>query len=176
MPYKSKVIIALSALLISSLAWLILGQGIKYVIDQGFVNGNKEALGQALAAVLGVVIVGSIATYFRFYWMVWLGERVCADIRKNLFSHLVTLTPSFFENTRTGEIISRFTSDTTLLQSVVGTGVSMALRSLVMFLGALVLMAITSTTLTLLVFIAVPLMLAPITSLIVAIAPPANTA
>ncbi|MGB3724344.1 MAG: ABC transporter transmembrane domain-containing protein, partial [Glaciecola sp.] len=162
MPYKSKVIIALSALLISSLAWLILGQGIKYVIDQGFVNGNKEALGQALAAVLGVVIVGSIATYFRFYWMVWLGERVCADIRKNLFSHLVTLTPSFFENTRTGEIISRFTSDTTLLQSVVGTGVSMALRSLVMFLGALVLMAITSTTLTLLVFIAVPLMLVPI--------------
>jgi ATP-binding cassette subfamily B protein len=146
----------------SSLAWLLLGQGIKYVVDQGFIASNKEALEQALLVVLGVVVFGSIATYFRFYWMVWLGERVCADIRKSLFSHLVTLTPSFFENTRTGEIISRFTSDTTLLQSVVGTGVSMALRSLVMFIGALVLMSITSFTLTILVFIAVPLMLIPI--------------
>ncbi|MGK0372203.1 MAG: ATP-binding cassette subfamily B protein [Glaciecola sp.] len=161
-PYKKQVAIALSALMLSSLAWLLLGQGIKYVIDQGFVASNKDALEQALAVVLAVVVFGSIATYFRFYWMVWLGERVCADIRKSLFSHLVTLTPSFFENTRTGEIISRFTSDTTLLQSVVGTGVSMALRSIVMFIGALVLMSITSFTLTILVFIAVPLMLIPI--------------
>lgn len=148
--------------MLSSLAWLLLGQGIKYVIDQGFVASNKDALEQALVVVLAVVVFGSIATYFRFYWMVWLGERVCADIRKALFTHLVTLSPSFFENTRTGEIISRFTSDTTLLQSVVGTGVSMALRSIVMFIGALVLMSITSFTLTLLVFIAVPFMLIPI--------------
>ena len=162
LPYKKQVIIALIALLVSSTAWLVLGQGIKYVVDQGFVAQNKTALTQSLLVVLGVVTFGSIATYFRFYWMVWLGERVCADIRKSLFAHLVTLTPNFFENTRTGEIISRFTSDTTLLQSVVGTGVSMALRSLVMFLGALVLMAITSLKLTALVFIAVPLMLIPI--------------
>jgi len=94
--------------------------------------------------------------------MVWLGERVCADIRKSLFAHLVTLTPNFFANTRTGEIISRFTSDTTLLQSVVGTGVSMALRSSLMFVGALILMAVTSFKLTILVFIAVPIMLIPI--------------
>ena len=162
LPYKKQVAIALTALMLSSLAWLLLGQGIKFVIDQGFVAKNADALKQSLAVVLGVVVFGSIATYFRFYWMVWLGERVCADIRKALFTHLVTLTPSFFENTRTGEIISRFTSDTTLLQSVVGTGVSMALRSLVMFVGALVLMAITSLKLTLMVFIAVPLMLIPI--------------
>ena len=162
LPYKKQVIIAMSALLISSLAWLLLGQGIKYVIDQGFVAQNKNALTYSLGVVLGVVIIGAISTYFRFYWMVWLGERVCADIRKSLFAHLVTLSPNFFENTRTGEIISRFTSDTTLLQSVVGTGVSMALRSLVMFVGALILMAITSLKLTLLVFIAVPLMLIPI--------------
>ena len=161
-PYKKQVTIALTALMLSSLAWLLLGQGIKYVIDKGFIASNKDALEQALFVVITVVIFGSIATYFRFYWMVWLGERVCADIRKALFAHLVTLTPSFFENTRTGEIISRFTSDTTLLQSVVGTGVSMALRSLVMFVGALVLMSITSPVLTVLVFIAVPLMLFPI--------------
>jgi ATP-binding cassette subfamily B protein len=112
--------------------------------------------------VLVIAFIGSIATYCRFYLMVWLGERVCADIRKALFSHLVTLSPSFFAESRTGEVISRFTSDTTLLQSVVGTGVSMALRSFVMFVGALVLMAITSTTLTLYVFIAVPIILLPI--------------
>lgn len=161
-PYKKQVFIALVALMLSSLAWLLLGQGIKLVIDQGFVENNQDALTNALMVVLGVVLFGSIATYFRFYWMVWLGERVCADIRTALFSHLVTLPPSFFENTRTGEIISRFTSDTTLLQSVVGTGVSMALRSAVMFIGALALMTLTSLTLTLLVFIAVPLMLIPI--------------
>ncbi len=161
-PYKKQVFIALTALMMSSLAWLLLGQGIKYVIDQGFIASNKDTLKQALLVVLGVVAFGSLATYFRFYWMVWLGERVCADIRKALFSHLITLTPSFFENTRTGEIISRFTSDTTLLQSVVGTSVSMALRSLVMFIGALALMATTSFKLTVLVFIAVPLMLVPI--------------
>lgn len=161
-PYKKQVFIALSALLVSSLAWLLLGQGIKYVIDQGFVAENEQALRYSLAVVLGVVFIAAVSTYFRFYWMVWLGERVCADIRKSLFAHLVTLTPNFFENTRTGEIISRFTSDTTLLQSVVGTGVSMALRSSLMFVGALILMAITSFKLTILVFIAVPLMLIPI--------------
>ncbi|MDT0593630.1 ABC transporter transmembrane domain-containing protein [Glaciecola petra] len=161
-PYKKQVFIALTALLLSSLAWLLLGQGIKHVIDQGFVAENTDTLQQALIVVLGVVLLGSVATYFRFYWMVWLGERVCADIRSDLFSHLVKLTPSFFENTRTGEIISRFTSDTTLLQSIVGTGISMALRSLVMFVGALVLMLFTSPKLTLFVFIAVPLILLPI--------------
>lgn len=161
-PYKKQVLIALLSLLISSLAWLLLGQGIKYVIDQGFVANNKDALQGALYLVIGVIIIGSLATYFRFYWMVWLGERVCADIRKKLFSHLLSLSPSFFEKTRTGEIISRFTSDTTLLQSVVGTGVSMALRSIVMFIGALILMAVTSYQLTIMVFVAVPLMLIPI--------------
>jgi ATP-binding cassette subfamily B protein len=144
------------------MAWLVLGQGIKLVVDQGFVAGDESMLLNSLLLVLVIAFIGSIATYCRFYLMVWLGERVCADIRKALFSHLVTLSPSFFAESRTGEVISRFTSDTTLLQSVVGTGVSMALRSFVMFVGALVLMAITSTTLTLYVFIAVPIILLPI--------------
>lgn len=161
-PYTSKVVIALIALLVGAMSWLILGQGIKLVVDQGFVAGDESMLMNSLLLVLLVAFIGSIATYCRFYWMVWLGERVCADIRKALFSHLVTLSPNFFAESRTGEVISRFTSDTTLLQSVVGTGVSMALRSFVMFIGALVLMAITSTTLTIYVFIAVPVILLPI--------------
>lgn len=162
LPYKKYVFIAISALLLSSLAWLLLGQGIKYVVDEGFVANDKIALRQSLIGVILVVFLAAVSTYFRFYWMLWLGERVCADIRKKLFCHLLSLPPSFFENTKTGEIISRFTSDTTLLQSVVGTSISMALRSSVMLIGALVLMAFTSPLLTLLVFIAVPLMLVPI--------------
>lgn len=161
-PYTSKVVFALIALVVGAMAWLVLGQGIKLVVDQGFVAGDESMLLNSLLLVLVIAFIGSIATYCRFYLMVWLGERVCADIRKALFSHLVTLSPSFFAESRTGEVISRFTSDTTLLQSVVGTGVSMALRSFVMFVGALVLMAITSTTLTLYVFIAVPIILLPI--------------
>lgn len=146
----------------SSLTWLLLGQGIRYVIDQGFTPGNQTVLTQALWVVIGVIVIGSLSTYVRFYLMVWLGERVSADIRKDLFNHLVTLSPGFYAQSRTGEIISRFTSDTTLLQSVVGTGVSMALRSSVMFVGALILMGFTSLKLTLFVFIAVPFILAPI--------------
>jgi ATP-binding cassette subfamily B protein len=158
----SKVVFAIIALVVGAMSWLVLGQGIKMVVDQGFVAGDEAMLLNSLALVLVIAFIGSIATYCRFYLMVWLGERVCADIRKALFSHLVTLSPSFFAESRTGEVISRFTSDTTLLQSVVGTGVSMALRSFVMFIGALVLMAITSTTLTIYVFIAVPIILLPI--------------
>nr|WP_297348306.1 ABC transporter transmembrane domain-containing protein [uncultured Glaciecola sp.] len=158
----SKVVFAIIALIVGAMSWLVLGQGIKMVVDQGFVAGDEAMLLNSLALVLVIAFIGSIATYCRFYLMVWLGERVCADIRKALFSHLVTLSPSFFAESRTGEVISRFTSDTTLLQSVVGTGVSMALRSFVMFIGALVLMAITSTTLTIYVFIAVPIILLPI--------------
>lgn len=153
---------ALCALAVSSLTWLLLGQGIRYVIDQGFAAGNQAVLTQALWIVLAVIVIGSVSTYVRFYLMVWLGERVSADIRKDLFNHLVTLSPGFYAQSRTGEIISRFTADTTLLQSVVGTGVSMALRSTVMFIGALVLMGFTSLKLTLFVFVAVPFILAPI--------------
>ena len=161
-PYTSKVIFALIALVVGAMSWLVLGQGVKLVVDQGFVAGDESMLMNSLMLVVGIAFIGSIATYCRFYLMVWLGERVCADIRKALFAHLVTLSPSFFAESRTGEVISRFTSDTTLLQSVVGTGVSMALRSLVMFIGALILMAITSTTLTIYVFVAVPIILLPI--------------
>jgi ATP-binding cassette subfamily B protein len=155
-------VLALIALFIGAMSWLVLGQGVQMVVDQGFVAGDEQMLYTSLIIVLGIAFVGSVATYCRFYLMVWLGERVCADIRKGLFAHLVTLSPHFFAEARTGEVISRFTSDTTLLQSVVGTGVSMALRSFVMFIGALILMAITSTSLTIYVFVAVPIILLPI--------------
>nr|WP_268820299.1 ABC transporter transmembrane domain-containing protein [Paraglaciecola sp. G1-23] len=161
-PYKSKVLIAMFALVISASCWLLLGQGIKAAIDQGFIANNSDVLNQMILLVLAISLIGSVATYFRFYWMIWLGERVSADIRQKVYAHLLTLSPAFFAKTRTGEVISRFTSDTTLLQSVVGMGLSMALRSSVTFIGALVLMLFSSPLLTLYVLIAVPIVLLPI--------------
>lgn len=161
-PYKSKVAIAITALIVGAGAWLMLGQGIKAVVDQGFVANNADKLDQTMLMVMGIALVGSIAAYFRFYWMIWLGERVSADIRQNVYSHLLTLSPAFFAKTRTGEVISRFTADTTLLQSVVGMGLSMGLRSAITFIGALFLMLFSSPMLTLYVLVAVPIVLLPI--------------
>ena len=161
-PYKSKVAFAISALIVGAASWLVLGQGIKAVVDDGFIANNADRLDQTMFMVMGIALVGSIAAYFRFYWMIWLGERVSADIRQNVYGHLLTLSPSFFAKTRTGEVISRFTADTTLLQSVVGMGLSMGLRSCITFIGALLLMLFSSPMLTLYVLIAVPIVLLPI--------------
>lgn len=161
-PYKRQVSYAMLALIVGAMSWLVLGQGVKYVVDQGFVANNAQRLNELVLVVIGIGLIGSFATYFRFYYMIWLGERVSADIRQNVYSHLLTLSPTFFAETRTGEVISRFTSDTTVLQSVVGMGLSMALRAIVTFIGSLILMMLTSHMLTLYVLIAVPVVLFPI--------------
>jgi ATP-binding cassette subfamily B protein len=161
-PYKSKVAFAISALMVGAASWLLLGQGIKAVVDEGFIANNADKLDQTMLMVMGIALIGSVAAYFRFYWMIWLGERVSADIRQNVYEHLLTLSPAFFAKTRTGEVISRFTADTTLLQSVVGMGLSMGLRSTITFIGALFLMLFSSPMLTLYVLIAVPIVLLPI--------------
>ena len=161
-PYKSKVVFAITALIVGAASWLLLGQGIKAVVDDGFIADNADKLDQTMFMVMSIALVGSIAAYFRFYWMIWLGERVSADIRQNVYGHLLTLSPAFFAKTRTGEVISRFTADTTLLQSVVGMGLSMGLRSCITFIGALFLMLFSSPMLTLYVLIAVPIVLLPI--------------
>ncbi|WP_133470167.1 ABC transporter transmembrane domain-containing protein [Paraglaciecola marina] len=161
-PYRSKVAIAIVALIIAAACWLLLGQGVKAVVDDGFIANSADNITRYMLVVLGIALVGSVAAYFRFYWMIWLGERVSADIRKEVYSHLLTLAPDFFATTRTGEVISRFTADTTLLQSVVGMGLSMGLRSTITFIGALCLMLFSSPMLTLYVLLSVPLVLLPI--------------
>ncbi|MFA3792446.1 ABC transporter transmembrane domain-containing protein [Aliiglaciecola sp. SL4] len=161
-PYRRKVVLAILALVIGAVSWLMLGQGVKVVVDEGFLANNSDKLNQMVFAVLGIALVGSIAAFFRFYLMIWLGERVSADIRKQVYFHLLNLSPGFFESTRTGEVISRFTADTTVLQTVVGMGLSMALRASITFIGSMLLMFITSPLLTLYVLIAVPLVLLPI--------------
>ena len=161
-PYRWRVVLAVMFLLIGSLSWLMLGQGVRLLVDDGFVANNTDTLNKLTLAILLVCLLASAAIFCRFYLMSWLGERVSADMRNQVYQHMLKLTPSFYSEMRTGEVISRFTADTTLLQSVVGSSLSMALRSAVTAIGGLLMMALTSFKMTALVLLAVPLVLLPI--------------
>jgi ATP-binding cassette, subfamily B, bacterial len=161
-PYRGRFAVAGVALLFAAGCALAMGQGLKLVIDRGFAAGDSGELDRALFALLGVIAVMAIATYVRFYNVSWIGERVTADLRQRVFDHLLTLSPGFFEVTRTGEVISRLTNDTTMLESAIGSSLSMALRNVVLGLGALILLMLTSLKLTLLVLAGLPVVLLPI--------------
>jgi ATP-binding cassette subfamily B protein len=161
-PYRRRLAVALVALVIAAGCFLVLGQGLRQVVDSGFTQRDPSALDRALFLLVGVIVVMASATYTRFYLVSWLGERVVADIRADVFSHLLTLSPAFFEQQRTGDVISRLTADSALLEQVVGTSVSLAARNLLMGAGSLVMLALTSLKLTLLVLLMVPVVIAPI--------------
>ena len=161
-PYRARIAGAAIALIVAAGSFLVIGQGLRRVVDMGFAHGDASALNAALVALLGVIAVMAAATYTRFYLVSWLGERVIADIRRAVFSHLLELSPAFFEQARTGEVISRLTADTALLEQVVGTSVSMAARNTLLGLGSLVMLALTSWKLTALVLLMVPVVVAPI--------------
>jgi ATP-binding cassette, subfamily B, bacterial len=161
-PYKTQVILFLVALIFTSGLTLSVGQGVRMVIDKGFVQQSLENLNSAILFVLVIAILMAIGTYVRFYLISWLGERVSADIRKAVFDHIVELHPAFFETNRSGDIMSRLTTDTTLLQSIIGSSFSMALRSMITFVGALVMLLITNFKLSLMIVLGVPLILMPI--------------
>ncbi|MEO8628780.1 MAG: ABC transporter transmembrane domain-containing protein, partial [Betaproteobacteria bacterium] len=161
-PHRGRILGASAALIVAASCLLVMGQGLKRVIDMGFAQRDASALNHALFALLGVIVVMAIATYTRSYLVSWLGERVVADIRKAVFSHLLQLSPGYFEQTRTGEMVSRLTTDTALLEQVVGTSVSMAARNTLLGIGGLIMLALTSWKLTLLVLVMVPLVIAPI--------------
>ncbi|MCL1099294.1 ABC transporter transmembrane domain-containing protein [Shewanella gelidii] len=161
-PHRGKVVAAVIFLFVGSLAWLSLGQGVRLLVDEGFVEHNSQRLNEIILLILLITAISGAAVFCRFYLMTWLGERVSNDIRLRVYNHLLNLSPAFYEKTRTGEVISRFTADTTLLQSVVGSSLSMALRSSVTVAGGIVMMAITSFKLTGLVMLAVPMVLGPV--------------
>ena len=160
-PYKLMVALALVALLITAGVNLSLGQGVKFVIDNGFIAGSEQQLTSAIMALIALVFLLAIGTFSRFYLMSWLGERVSADIRRAVFNQIVTLHPSYFEENRSGELMSRLTTDTALLQSIIGSSFSMALRSMLMLLGGIVMLLVTNLKLTLFVVVCVPLILVP---------------
>ena len=161
-PYRRQIAIALVALVVAAGCVLVLGQGLRRVIDRGFSGADAALLDQALIALLAVIVVMAIATYTRFYYVSWIGERVTADIRRAVFGHLLDLSPGFFEVTRTGEVISRLINDTSLLEVVIGSSASFALRNTLIMLGSLVMLLVTSPKLTALVVLGVPLVIAPI--------------
>ncbi|MEO8849922.1 MAG: ABC transporter transmembrane domain-containing protein [Casimicrobiaceae bacterium] len=161
-PYRRQVIFASIALVFAAAAVLMFGQGLKYVIDRGFAAGNAAELDHMLALSLGVIIFLSIATYTRFYYVSWIGERVTADLRRAVFDHLLDLPPSFFEETRTGEVMSRLTNDTSMLDTVIGSSASMAVRNFLLMVGGFVMLLLTSVKLTLLVMLGIPLVVVPI--------------
>src|SRR5437660_5927256 len=161
-PYRRQVVYAAVGLLFAAAAVLAIGQGLRFVVDRGFSAGNAAELDRMLGAMLAVIIVVALATYTRFYFVSWLGERVTADLRRAVFDHLLRLPPSFFEITRTGEVISRLTNDTTMLETIIGSSASMAIRNSLLMIGGFVMLLLTSLKLTLLVLAGVPLVVTPI--------------
>jgi ATP-binding cassette subfamily B protein len=161
-PYRWQIAGATFALLIAAGTTLALGAGLRLLIDQGFGAGDSQLLDRAVLTLFGVSVLLACGTFARFYLVSWVGERVVADIRKAVFDHIIGLSPGFFEITRTGEVVSRLTTDTTLLQVVVGSSVSIALRNTLLIIGGTIMLFITSTKLTLVVLAVVPLVVAPI--------------
>jgi ATP-binding cassette subfamily B protein len=161
-PYRRQLTCAAVALVIAAGAVLAIGQGLKGVVDRGFGTGDAGELDRTLALMLGVVVVMAGATYTRFYFVSWIGERVTADLRRAVFDHLLGQPPGFFETMRTGDVISRLINDTAMLETVIGSSASMAIRNLLLLAGGLTMLAITSAKLTLLVLAGVPVVVVPI--------------
>ncbi|MGI9490791.1 MAG: ABC transporter transmembrane domain-containing protein [Geminicoccaceae bacterium] len=161
-PYRLQLVLTLVALVVAAAAVLVFGAGFRYLIDGAFGAGHSEALDHALKAALIVVVVLAAATFARAFLVTWLGERLVADIRKDVYGHVVGLSPSFFELTRTGEVLSRLTADTSVVQSVISSSLSQALRNVLLLIGGLVLLFVTNLKLTLLILVVVPLVVVPI--------------
>jgi ATP-binding cassette, subfamily B, bacterial len=160
-PYVWQLVGALAALLVAAGSVLAFGQVIRTLVDSGLTSGSSAALDQALILFLTVVLATGIAVGVRSYLLNWIGERVVADIRKSVFERVLSLDVGYFETTRVGEVISRLTSDTALLQVVVGSTLAMVLRTGLLMVGGILMLAITSPALTGLVLLGVPFVILP---------------
>ncbi|NKB37540.1 MAG: ATP-binding cassette domain-containing protein [Gammaproteobacteria bacterium] len=161
-PYSGRLILAFVCLTIASISMLGMPVAIRYVIDYGFSGDNVESINLYFMALLGLALVYSLFASLRYYLVMWIGERVVADIRTAVYCHVIKMSPTFFEVTRTGEVLSRLTTDTTLVQSVVGAGISIALRSSFAVIGCLIMLFVTSAKLTLMIIALVPLVVLPV--------------
>lgn len=161
-PYRRHMVFALIALVVTAGTMLSLGKGVQLLIDQGLASGSEAGLTHALMIFTALVFLLGIGSFCRFYLVSWIGERVVADIRQAVFAHLLTLSPSFFEDNSPSEIQSRITADTTLLQSVIGSSLSIALRSSLMLLGGILFLLIMHFKLTLILLTCVPFVIVPV--------------
>ncbi|MEE4301369.1 MAG: ABC transporter transmembrane domain-containing protein [Pseudomonadales bacterium] len=161
-PYKWRVIGASIALVLTAGVTLSVGQGIRLLIDQGFAEGTEALLVRSIGVFAVMVALLAAGTFVRFYLVSWVGERVAADLRRAVFDHVVKLHPSFFEANHASEIATRITTDTTLLQTVIGSSVSIALRNALMFLGGVILLFVTNPRLSVFVIVAAPCVMLPL--------------
>jgi ATP-binding cassette subfamily B protein len=161
-PYRGLIAGAIGFLLLASVASLSLPTAVGQMIDHGFSKANAEYVDRYFLALLAVAMLLAIGTAARFYFVTRLGEQVMADLRRAVYDHLLRLDLGFYETTRTGELLSRLTADTELIQTVVGSSASVALRSVVMLIGALTMLFITSPKLSLLIVLGIPMVVAPI--------------
>jgi ATP-binding cassette, subfamily B, bacterial len=161
-PYRGMLFAALGALLLAAGATLSLPVAVRFMIDEGFSTESATHIDRYFLAMFGIASLLAISTSLRYYLVSWLGERIVADVREAVFSHILRLSQSFYESTRTGEVLSRLTTDTTILQSVVGSSASVALRNVLLLAGGLVMLAVTSPRLTGLIVVLVPVMLLPL--------------
>ncbi|MEL6868534.1 MAG: ABC transporter transmembrane domain-containing protein [Pseudomonadota bacterium] len=161
-PYRGTLIFALLSLLVAAAALLALPVAFRYLIDSGFTGGDASDINRYFAGFLAAALVFGAFAALRFYLVTWLGERVVADMRRDVFDNIVHMDPTFFETTKTGEVLSRLTTDTTLVQSISGVSLSIALRSVITFVGALVLLLITNLQLALYMLLLIPLVVVPL--------------
>jgi ATP-binding cassette subfamily B protein len=161
-PYRWRLVGALAALMFTAAITLSMGQGIRLLVDQGLATQSQSALNHSIALFFVLVLALAIGTFTRFYLVSWIGERFVADIRRKVFDHLIDLHPGFYESNRASEIQSRLTADTTLLQTVIGSSLSMALRNGIMLIGGVILLFVTNAKLSAIVVCSLPLVVAPI--------------
>ncbi|MDP2177253.1 ABC transporter transmembrane domain-containing protein [Methylicorpusculum sp.] len=161
-PYKLRMLMAFVALVIAAASSLSLPLVIRNIVDQGFFVNQQAVIDRYFLILLAIVVVMSLFSALRYYLVMWLGERIVADIRSTLYQHVLAMDPVFYEETPSGEVLSRLTTDTTLVQSVVGAGLSVTLRSLFLLMGSLFMLTLTSPELTGLIVVIVPLVIFPI--------------
>jgi ATP-binding cassette, subfamily B, bacterial len=160
--YRGRAIAALFALVVAALATLAVPVAVRRMVDFGFTSEGANLIDSYFSVMIAVVALLALASAMRFYLVTTLGERIVADLRGEVFGHLTTLSSAFFDTAKTGEMVSRLTADTTQIKAAVGSSVSVALRNLVLFLGATVMMVVTSPRLSAYVLGAIPIIVLPL--------------
>jgi ATP-binding cassette subfamily B protein len=160
-PHRAILLGALAALLVAGAAMLTVPAALRQLIDHGLATDDSALLNRYLVGFMGASVVFGVFAALRFYLVTWLGERVVADLREAVYRRVVRMDPTFFESTRTGEVLSRLTADTTLVQAIAGVNLSITLRSILTLVGALVMLALTSIRLTGAILVLIPVVMVP---------------
>ena len=160
--YRGLTVGAIVFLLLAAAATLTLPIAVRRMIDHGFSESDSAFIASYFSMLIGVAAVLAVASALRYYFVVMLGERVVTDLRRDIFAHVIQLSPAFFDRAQSGEIVSRLTADATQVKAAVGATASVALRNTIMGVGAVTMMVVTSPRLSLLVVAAIPFIVVPI--------------